>query len=328
MKGQWKKGWQVAAMLLATAAFGAAQTTMSAPEAGSSANAHTMPPPGSVNYIEGQVSVNGQPLTSGALRSTVLQPNELIDTGAQGYAEVLLTPGAFLRIGHETEARMLNAGLADVRLEIVHGSALLEAAQLVKGPNMDVLMNGSTTKIDEKGLYAFNTGDRAVQVLDGKATVSEAAGQTTLKKGDQVLLASSKPLKKRDFDTKAMEDEPLYVWSKVRSEDEAQANIHVANSVEAYGGWYGPGWYWDPYWSFYAFVPAYGFLGGPFGWGFYAPGFAWAAPYYGFYHGFHGYRGAAVIHGGIGRGFHGGGFHGGGFHSGFAGGFHGGGGRR
>jgi hypothetical protein len=309
-------------MLLATAAFGAAQTTMSGPAAGNATGAQTMPPPGTVNYIEGQVSVDGQPLTPGALRSMILQPNDAIDTGAEGYAEILLTPGAFLRIGHETEARVLNVGLADVRVQIVHGSALLEAAQLVKGTNMDVLMNGATTKIDEKGLYGFSTSEEAVEVLDGKATVSEQARETSLKKGDEVLLASAKPLKKRDFDAKAAENEPLYVWSKVRSEDEAQANIHVANTVEAYGGWYGPGWYWDPYWDFYAFVPAYGFLGGPFGWGFYAPGYVWAAPYYGFYHGFRGYRGTAAIHGGFVGGFHSG--FAGGFHGGFAGGFHGG----
>jgi hypothetical protein len=299
------------------------------PGAASAAASPTMPPPGAVNYIEGQVSVDGQPLAPGALRSTILQSNEVIKTGGQGYAEILLTPGAFLRLGHESEARMISAGLANVRVQIVHGSALVEAAQLVKGTDMDVLMNGATARIDEKGLYAFNTSDQAVQVLDGKATITDQARQSTLKKGDEVLLASARPLKKRDFDLKAVKQEPLYVWSKVRSEDEAAANLHVANAVEAYGGWYGPGWYWDPYWDFYAFVPGWGVLGSPFGWGFYSPAFVYAAPYYGygFVHGFHGYHAAARIrggfHSGFQRGFAGGGFHGGGF-----GGFHGGGGRR
>jgi hypothetical protein len=312
-------------MLLATAAFGLADVNMPAQRT-------TMPPPGAVNYVEGQVSINGETLNPGSVGSTVLAPNQAIDTG-QGYAEILLTPGAFLRIGNNSEVRLITAGLADTKLALVHGSAMLEAEQFVKGTNVTVLMNGATAQIEKKGLYDFDTNQDAVEVMDGKAKVLEGDRQTTLKKGDEVLLASNRPLKKRDFSVKAAETDPLYVWSKVRSEDEAAANYNAANTIAAYGGWYGPGWYWDPYWDFYAFLPESGLLYSPFGWGFYSPGFIYAAPYYGFYgHGYfgHGYLGRGHWnHGTTARAFHGGAFHGGlgGFHAagGFHGGFHGGG---
>ncbi|MBV8807880.1 MAG: hypothetical protein JO033_04325 [Acidobacteriaceae bacterium] len=80
-----------------------------------------------------------------------------------------------------------------------------------------------------------------------------------------------------------------------------------------YGGWYGPGWYWDPFWSGYAFLPASGFVYSPFGWGFYSPGFVYAAP---LHYGFYGHRYYGQVHGVRGA------VHG------YAGGFHGGGGRR
>src|SRR5581483_5247086 len=120
MKGQWRRGWQIAAMLLATAAFGAADVNVPASRA-------TMPPPGAINYVEGQVSINGQNLNRTSAGSTVLGPNQVIETG-QGYAEVLLTPGAFLRVGHNSEVRLITAGLADTKLAVIHGSAMLEAA--------------------------------------------------------------------------------------------------------------------------------------------------------------------------------------------------------
>jgi hypothetical protein len=314
---------QIATILLATAALSGAQTVAS--------QQAQMPPPGAVNYIEGQVSLNGASLSPQATRSTVLEPNEKIDTG-QGYAEVLLTPGTFLRIGHNSEVQMLSAGLTDTRVGLLRGSAMIEADQVMKGQDIAVVMNGATARVEKKGLYDFDANQQSVRVLDGKANVSENDRSTTLKKGDEVLLASNKPLKKRSFEVKAAENDPLYAWSGVRSEEEAEANVNAAQTVIVNGGWYGPGWYWDPYWSFWSFVPGWGALYSPFGWGFYSPGLVWAAPLW--RHGY--YPGHAVVgrgyyaHSFRGGAFHGGmsGFHAaGGFHGGF-GGFHGGGGRR
>ena len=36
-------------------------------------------------------------------------------------------------------------------------------------------------------------------------------------------------------------------------------------------GWYGAGWYWDPWFSAYTFIPGAGIFYSPFGWGFYSP---------------------------------------------------------
>lgn len=327
MKGKFKNLRLAALIALASAALGIAQTTPAAQRPDSVQ-------PGEVNYIEGQVMLNGASLESNsALRSTVIQPGGMLSTG-QGYAEVLLTPGAFLRIGHNSEIQLISAGLINSNIKLTHGSALLEAADVVKGSSLTIGLGSSNARVAQKGLYAFDANQQTVKVLDGKLSLSTAAGQTTLKKGDQVLLASDSPLKKRDFDKKAYQQDPLYVWSNVRSHDEAEASISLADQVANYGGWYGPGWYWDPAWSFYAFAPGWGYLGGPFGWNYYSPAFVYA---YGGYwgrgysgRGYYGHRyvagrgfrpgtgqfhSAATFHGMSGAGFHGmsgGGFHGGG----------------
>lgn len=347
MQGQWKRSGQVMALLLVSAVAALAQTPMLADGEAHSypsyPGAQAAPPsfnqdygrmayPGAVNYVEGQVMLNGQALSRGAVGSAIVGPNQAIDT-SNGYAELLLTPGAFLRIGHNSEVRVVSAGLAGMTIELTRGSAMIEAADLVKGSQLEVRMNGATARIEQRGLYAFDADQHSVRVLDGKAQVTENAGVTTLKKGDQVLLASNKPLKRRDFEIKAAEAQPLYVWSKVRSQNESEANVNVASSIASNGDWYGPGWYWDPFWADYAFIPGGGLLYSPFGWGFYSPGLAYLAPWgygYGFFGGYyrHGYFGRGARVGGITTGvrsFRAGGFHGAGF---AGGGFHGGGGRR
>lgn len=193
-------------------------------------------------------------------------------------------------------------------------------AELVKGTDLEIALAGAKTRLEGKGLYFFNADQRSVKVLDGKAIVMQSAGETTLKKDDAVFLASEKPLKKRDFTMKAAQEDPLYVWSKVRSEAEAQANASMAQTIAVNGGWYGPGWYWNPYWADYAFVPGAGFLYSPFGWGFYSPAFVYSGFYGGglygrglYSHGFYGHAGYGHVAGlGAGvRSFSAGGFHGG-----------------
>ncbi|MBV9762317.1 MAG: FecR domain-containing protein [Acidobacteriaceae bacterium] len=282
--------------------------------------------PGTINYLEGQAMVDGQPLSG---PGQAMQPGQTLATG-NGFAEVLLTPGAFLRIGHDSQVRLVNAGLAETKAQLDRGTAIVEVDQLIKGTNLAVAVNGATARLEKRGLYDFDAGRQAVKVLDGKVSVTEPAGSKSIGKGDELMLASAKPLKSRSFDESAAKSEPLYVWSEARSQDESQANVSMAQNVAAYGGWYGPGWYWDPYWSFYAYLPADGFLYSPFGWGFYSP---WYVGYYGVPYGYYGHYGHYGYRGGwhghvSGLNAHvssfGGGFHGGGF----GGGFHGGGGRR
>jgi hypothetical protein len=280
---------------------------------------HEMAQPGTINYVEGQVSLNNQ--TLGPQGSATLQPGNILSTGS-GFAEVLLTPGVFLRVGNNSEIRLGNAGLAGAQVQLDHGVANVEVDQLITGTHLAVNMNAATIEVEKKGLYDFNADQQSVKVLDGKLNVEAAAGTKAIGKGDQLLLASEKPLKVQGFNMKAEEAQPLYVWSEARSRDESQANVAIAQNVGAYGGWYGSGWYWDPYWSSYAFLPGSGFLYSPFGWGFYSPAFIgyYGVPYgygrFGYARG-HVYGVGASVSGyhSVGSGFHsagGGGFHGGG----------------
>jgi len=306
MQGLWRTGWQVPLVMLAVAALGVAKPT-------------TVPAPGTINYIEGQVALNGQALPVNSAGSAMLETNQLLDTG-QGKAELLLTPGVFFRLGDNSEVRMVSPGLADTRVELLKGSGMLEVTELFKENDLGVLVDGATARINKKGLYDFNADQPQVSVLDGQATVYEGDAHVTLKKGHEALLANGQTLKSQKLNEEAVETDPLYRWSSLRSQYEAEANINTAQTVVVNGGWYGPGWYWNPFWGFYSFLPGDGILYSPFGYGFYSPGFVWRVPHH--YHypvaGVRGFRTAPPVahtapmmapHMGSMSGFHGGGGH-------------------
>jgi hypothetical protein len=279
MKGTLKWIWKVTMALLATAAFGVADTA-------------NMPPPGTLNYVEGQVFVQGQKQTPKSVGSTYLEPNQVLDTGS-GNAEMLLTPGAYLRIGHNSEVKMISPGLADTQVQLTKGSAMLEVDELFKENNMSVVVDGATTRVEKQGLYDFNANQPSVKVLDGKAVTFEGDRRVTLKKGHEVLLAEApvesqiSSLKSQKFDKNQVEDDPLYRWSKLRSDYATNSNVDEANALMAMGGWWGPGWYWDPFWWDFAFMPGWGMgmMWGPFGYPFFSPWAVGWAPYYGFGYG-------------------------------------------
>jgi hypothetical protein len=291
--------------------------------------------PGTLNYVEGQVAVAGQTVTSHSVGSVQVGPNQVLETG-QGRAEVLLTPGVFLRIGDNSAIRLVSPGLADTRVEVLRGQAIVEVAELFPDNNLWVMMNGASTRLEKQGLYAFNAGTQLVQVFDGQATVEQADRHVDLKKGHELALNGD--WKSAHFDPKAQAaQDPLYAWSNLRSEYVAEASMQSAQNVFVGGGayWDGPGWYWNPYWAMYGFIPGDGIWYSPFGWPFYSPWVAYGFGGYGFgFRGGYGYgHGFVPGHGHVsgstiassGRFAAGGRMGGGGFGGrGFAGGMHGG----
>jgi len=170
----------------------------------------------------------------------------------------------------------------------MRGTAMVEAEQVEKENHLDVIDHGSNTVIEKHGIYAFRADQPMVAVFEGEAQVQQDDRTTELHKGKEVALGSANPqLKAQKFDVKASEStDPLYAWSKLRSEYTAEANMSLAQTVVVGnpGWWYGTGWYWNSYFDSWAFMPGAGYLYSPFGWGFYSPAYwgAYYAPYYGF----------------------------------------------
>jgi hypothetical protein len=310
--------------------------------------------PGTINYVEGQVTINGQTLTSQSVGTAEVATGQTVAT-LNGKAEVLLTPGVFLRLGDNSAVTMVAPDLTKTEVQLDRGVAEVEVDQLYKQNDILIDQGPAQAVLLKDGLYEFDATANQVRVFDGLASVSPAqnAKKWITLKDHHSLAITGEAVKPADFnDQLAANQDPLYSWSKLRADYLGQANLSLAENYA--GSPYNPGWMWDQGMMDYTWLPYDGMFMDPFGFGFYSPWYLYGGgfiyPGYGFgggYYGGYGYRGGYGIHGpyrggtaGVsGRGFSGGGLRsgvaaargfsgGGGFRGGGGGGggFHGGGG--
>lgn len=232
--------------------------------------------PGTINYTEGQVTIDGRSVRAKQLGSLELAPGRELET-ANGKAEMLLTPGVFLRLGDNSAVRMVSPSLTDTRVDMVRGRGTLEVDLLARENHLAVRDGAGNVVIDKKGIYEFNADQPQVAVYDGKATAQVQDRTVDIGKGKELPLDGS-TVKPEKFDRK--ENDSLMAWSKLRSQYVAEANAASVQTivVDNPGWWGGTGWYWNPWYSTWAFVPGSGYLYNPWGFGFYSPSYYYMNP--------------------------------------------------
>jgi hypothetical protein len=238
--------------------------------------------PGTVNYVEGQTVMGGQTLNAKSVGVEIGEGNSI--TTLNGKAEILLTPGVFLRLGPNTSARLIAAKLTDIQVQLDQGDAMIEVDQIFPENHLRVLQGGFAIDLQKRGLYDFDAAENLVRVIDGEAVAINGAHRVELKGGHELNVATG-DLKSHGFDKKTAEGD-LYSWSRLRSSYLAEANISEARVYVGGPGFYGAGWYWNPWYSAYTFIPGDGLFFNPFGWGFYSPFMVYRAPFFGY--GFYG----------------------------------------
>ena len=243
--------------------------------------------PGMVNYIEGDVYLAGNHINDKNSGKTSMNANDTLSTDT-GKAEVLLTPGVFLRVGNDSEVKMLSPSLTDTRVEVTKGEAMLEVAELVKDNNIQIIDHGGTVRIEKTGLYRFTADEPpTAAVIEGKAEVLFDGKRVRLGNDRETVISDA--LKADKFDVNKGDD--LYAWSHVRDEYVSAASYAAAKTVPVngfynnglsygpgFGGWYGPGWFWNSGWNSYAWLPGTGAFFSPFGFGYFAPTMIGYAP--------------------------------------------------
>src|SRR5579871_4767226 len=263
------------------AGMGFLAAVLSVPAWGANTDNRHAAMPGTLNYVEGQVSMGDQPLDAKSVGSADLQVGEILETG-NGKAEILLTPGVYLRLGSNSSVKMISSNLTNTQVALNQGEAMLEVDQIYPQNNIHISQPGADTRVVKAGLYDFDAANQQVRVFDGKAIVSADDRSTTLKKGHDVALNSSKMKAQGVNKNVGTQNDDLYRWSSLRSEYLSEANVDTAQLYYANGwygaGWWGPGWYWNPWFAGFTFLPGSGFFYNPFGWGFYSPLMVWRAP--------------------------------------------------
>jgi hypothetical protein len=248
---------------------------------------------GLVQVSDGEVFVNNTAVEHKIAQFTDLRNTDILTTG-EGRAEVLLTPGAFLRMTDASGIRMVSTRLSDVRLDILKGEAVIEVAELLTDNSINVSAGGAVFELRKGGIYRFDAEPARIRVYQGEA-VATAGDKTVTVKGGREFADSGSGWVLGHFDTK--ETDALYRWSSRRSGSIAVANVSAARQAgSSYGvysgfmnsglystlgmsmfgvgtGAYGLGgsWLYNPYFDMYTFMPFSGTTWSPFGYAYYTP---------------------------------------------------------
>ena len=195
-------------------------------------------------------------------------------TTTEGRAEVLLTPGIFLRVGENSALKMISNRLIDTRVEFVSGEAMVESDISYKDnkdTHVAMIYGDYTVTITHHGLFSLQSNPAQLKVFSGEVEVAHGSDKVTLKEGR--LMPFTPALAAEKFDSK--EGDSLYRWSQNRSESLAVANVSAAKSARD-TGYYSSSpsgsWFFNPSYGMYTYLPGGRNIAfSPFGYSFYSP---------------------------------------------------------
>jgi hypothetical protein len=208
---------------------------------------------GLVNHVEG---------TANVAEMEMARPGLPIRT-EEGYVEVLLTPGAFLRIGENSAVVLDGVDLESVSLRLVEGPAVIEVIDIDKKYPIHVTTGGLTMNIVAAGIYRFVDG--VATVLSGKLQTPDS--KFSYEKGWQVFFQDNYRARR----STNVQLTGLDVFSQTRSQTIAEANFTLATQINpsSYGSQ--PYWLFAPHIGFFTFIP-HGNYRSPYGYQYYEGG--------------------------------------------------------
>jgi uncharacterized membrane protein YgcG len=195
---------------------------------------------GLVNYVQGTASVKAtQSVATGVP----------IKTGPEGFAEILLNPGSFLRLGQNSEAILDSTELTNISLRVLAGTAVIEAGGFTKETPLKVRAGDLNVRIIKDGIYVVEPGQ--IKVADGQVQLD---GETkSYKKGWVVSKTGALKFSK----TNPLEIE---LWSRSRSNLIAVSNANISNTIRrqpSLASSFHNVWLWDPSFGGFTFIPGY-----------------------------------------------------------------------
>jgi hypothetical protein len=184
---------------------------------------------GVVHFFEGAVYLDDQPLELHLGKFSSMAEGTELRT-AQGRAEVLLTPGVFLRVDAGSSIRMISNVLSDTRILLLTGSVLVDSGEPSSGTSVTLLYKDWDVHFRGEGTYRVDAEPPGLWVQQGAAEVS--AGGT----GSRV---SVEPGMYLPFTSELVPQRSSYVsgdvftdWAKGRSESISADNAITAQIDE------------------------------------------------------------------------------------------------
>lgn len=242
---------------------------------------------GFVNRSEGKVFILRVDSEDGAKGrvslGTQMRDGDRIITEADSYAEVLLSPGSYIRLNENSEIRAVNTSLSQTRFEIVKGSAIAEVATafeqvtaISKNSPLEIITPHGAVSIAKDGLYRFDAieTNTLVQVRQGELFIGGrdqflAGKATKIGRGKAVKLIGG-PVNNSDI-AKVNKDvsDKFDAWSFNRANTLMAANVSALRRSRTMGN-LSYGWLYDSFYNCYTFIPRRGLWYSPYGFGFFS----------------------------------------------------------
>jgi hypothetical protein len=146
---------------------------------------------GLIYFFEGKVFLGDEQLQQRFGRFPEI-PDGLVLRTDLGRAEVLLTPGVFLRLDENSAVRMVSASLSDTRIELLRGSAILEGSHEAANPPDTIIYKNWQVQVQQDSVARIDSEPPQVRVYSGTATAS-AGGESPLapvRRGEVLPFAS------------------------------------------------------------------------------------------------------------------------------------------
>jgi hypothetical protein len=263
---------------------------------------------GLLQFTLGSVFLADQPIHKTATNLVEVKPGQVLRTGSDGKAEILLTPGVFLRLDNDSSIRMDSNQLSNTRLTLLSGNAMVECDELLEGNAVAFTVGKYPVELRKKGLYRLDAEPPGVATLKGEAFVAGNLN-ATVNKGKFLAFDAAVPQPEK---FKVNKNDDLYAFSKARSEDSVYATGVSSSSLytAGYTGCTGSAWYLMSGVGMYSYLPCQGMFSNPFGYAFLGLnyGYLWDGPgyymapygYYGGYYGagYYGAPGGGYVAGG------------------------------
>lgn len=177
-------------------------------------------------FVSRRASTGPGPPVFNPTRPLELRSGDQIETRV-GVAEILLGPGANVRLGGDTRIKLQSADFADTRLNVIAGSAILEYAEYNPARRISVIVGPVEAVLLAEGVYRFDASADWVRVYLGRAQIARGGQTLVLKSGAQTRVRFG-PLAAWTF--RPDFDEPLFFWASNRSNEFAAANCNVGSA--------------------------------------------------------------------------------------------------